>query len=147
LIAGLPERLAAAADCGLPDTLVHGDLHSGNARAVEGGPNVIIDWGDSFIGHPAFDILRITERLSADDAKPIIEGWADRWRSDVPGCDPETAVRLLRPVAPLRLAAVYADFLANIEPSEYVYHVDDPANCLASAVKIATAEETPEPVG
>jgi Ser/Thr protein kinase RdoA (MazF antagonist) len=62
LIAGLDERLAKVASCGLPDTLIHGDLHPGNVRS-DGGPRVLIDWGDSFIGHPAFDVLRLTEKL------------------------------------------------------------------------------------
>lgn len=44
-LAELPGRLAAAADCGLPDTLVHGDLHPGNLR-VGGGRRVVLDWGD-----------------------------------------------------------------------------------------------------
>ena len=30
LLAELPARVAAIADCGVPDTLVHGDFHSGN---------------------------------------------------------------------------------------------------------------------
>ncbi|HEX6873650.1 MAG TPA: phosphotransferase, partial [Micromonosporaceae bacterium] len=32
LVAGLAERLAAVAACGVPETLVHGDLHPGNVR-------------------------------------------------------------------------------------------------------------------
>jgi hypothetical protein len=139
LVDGLAARLAAAAECGLPDTLVHGDLHPGNVRAADGGANVIIDWGDAFIGHPAFDILRLTEFQPADEAAALCREWADRWRADLPGCDPERAVELLRPVAALRLAAVYVHFLANIEPSEYPYHADDPARYIAKATELAAA--------
>ena len=70
----------------------------------------------------------------------MIAAWTIRWRADVPGCDPQRAVDLLRPVAALRLASVYVDFLANIEPSEYVYHADDPGLCLAAAAGFAAAE-------
>ena len=52
----------------------------------------------------------------------------------MPGCDPERAVALLRPVAPLRMAAVYALFLAGIEPSEHPYHAGDVPACLERAV-------------
>jgi Phosphotransferase enzyme family len=52
LIDGLPERLAAVAACGLPDTLLHGDLHPGNVRTSGGAGPVIVDWGDSAIGNP-----------------------------------------------------------------------------------------------
>ncbi len=135
LVADLPERLAAIDACGLPDTLCHGDLHPGNARGVPGGPTVIMDWGDAFIGNPGFDILRLTEDTSPDDGADLIAAWAARWRSERPGCDPERAVRLLRPVAALRNAAVYADFLRHIEPSEYPYHADDPPVWLAKAAE------------
>ncbi|TDC43099.1 aminoglycoside phosphotransferase family protein [Micromonospora sp. KC213] len=127
---GLAERLAEVARCGLPDTLVHGDLHPGNVRG-DGHRRVIIDWGDAFVGHPAFDILRLTEGLAPDTADPLVAAWCARWRASVPGCDPQRAVELLRPVASLRMAAVYAMFLANIEPSERPYHADDVPRYLA----------------
>ena len=132
LLAGLDDRLAEVRRCGLPDTLVHGDLHPGNVRS-DGTRRVIIDWGDAFAGHPAFDILRLTETLDPATAGSLREAWAARWRADVPGCDPERAVALLRPVAPLRMAAVYALFLAGIEPSEHPYHAGDVPTCLERA--------------
>ncbi|RZU73542.1 phosphotransferase family enzyme [Micromonospora kangleipakensis] len=132
LLAGLDDRLDEVRRCGLPDTLVHGDLHPGNVRG-DGERRVIIDWGDAFVGHPAFDILRLTEALDPATAGPLLAAWAARWRADVPGCDPERAVTLLRPVAPLRLAAVYAMFLAGIEPSEHPYHAGDVPACLDRA--------------
>ncbi|MFD0973138.1 aminoglycoside phosphotransferase family protein [Plantactinospora endophytica] len=127
LLAGLPRRMAEVAGCGLPDVLVHGDLHPGNVR-IAGDQRVIIDWGDGFVGHPAFDILRLTEGLDPEPTRFLLAEWVRRWRSSVPGSDPARAVELLRPVAALRMAAVYAHFLARIEPSERVFHaVDVPA--------------------
>lgn len=132
LMSGLDDRLAAVARCGLPDTLVHGDLHPGNVRG-DGQRHVIIDWGDAFVGHPAFDILRLTEDLEEGAAAALTTAWARRWRASVPGCDPERAVELLRPVAALRNAAVYANFLAQIEPSERPFHAADVPAYLARA--------------
>ncbi|MFG1743640.1 phosphotransferase family protein [Micromonospora chalcea] len=132
LLDGLDHRLQQVRDCGLPDTLVHGDLHPGNVRG-DGRRRTVIDWADSFVGHPAFDILRLTEDVDADAAARLIGAWARRWRTDVPGSDPHRAVDLLRPVAPLRLAAVYAMFLAAIEPGEHPYHVHDVPAALARA--------------
>ncbi|RBI96709.1 aminoglycoside phosphotransferase family protein, partial [Micromonospora provocatoris] len=60
MLDGLDHRLRQVGDCGLPDTLVHGDLHPGNVRGDD-GHRTVIDWADSFVGHPAFDILRLTE--------------------------------------------------------------------------------------
>ncbi|GAA2866378.1 hypothetical protein Acy02nite_38520 [Actinoplanes cyaneus] len=135
LIDGLPERLAAAAACGLPDTLLHGDLHPGNVRTSGGAGPVIVDWGDSAIGNPAFDLLRLAEGLESPE--PLVTAWARRWREAVPGCDPERAVELLRPVAALQAAATYAGFLANIEQAEWPYHASDVPECLAAAASAA----------
>ncbi|MGA4686852.1 aminoglycoside phosphotransferase family protein [Micromonospora sp. AB353] len=132
LLDGLDRRLRQVGDCGLPDTLVHGDLHPGNVRGDD-RRRTVIDWADSFAGHPAFDILRLTEDVDADAAARLVDAWARRWRTDVPGSDPRRAVDLLRPVAPLRLAAVYAMFLAAIEPGEHPYHVHDVPAALARA--------------
>ncbi|MEV0002271.1 phosphotransferase [Micromonospora sp. NPDC050980] len=132
LLDGLDERLRRVRECGLPDTLAHGDLHPGNVRG-DGAHPVVIDWADAFVGHPAFDILRLTEGLDAPAAARLVAAWADRWRADAPGCDPRRALDLLRPVAPLRLAAVYAMFLAGIEPSEHPYHAPDVPAALAQA--------------
>nr|WP_228531635.1 aminoglycoside phosphotransferase family protein [Micromonospora sp. ANENR4] len=136
LLDGLDRRLWRVGDCGLPDTLVHGDLHPGNVRGDD-RHRTVIDWADSFVGHPAFDILRLTEDLDADAAARLVDAWARRWRADVPGSDPRRTVDLLRPVAPLRLAAVYAMFLAAIEPGEHPYHVHDVPAALARAAAVA----------
>ena len=135
LVEGLDRRLAAVAACGLPDTLCHGDLHPGNVRGGEDQRNVIIDWGDSFVGNPAFDIIRLVETQPVTGGDTVRQDWVARWRTSVPGSDPLRAVELLRPVAALRLAAVYAHFLANIEPTEHPYHVDDvPVNLAQAAL-------------
>ncbi|MFI5937239.1 phosphotransferase [Actinoplanes sp. NPDC051494] len=141
LLDELPARLAAVAACGLPPTLVHGDLHPGNVRARPDGSRVIVDWGDSFVGDPAFDILRLTEDVPAE-APELISGWAARWRESVPGCDPQTAVELIRPVARLRAAAQYQDFLDHIEDAERPYHENDVPECLHAAVEAARPRHT-----
>jgi hypothetical protein len=133
LIGSVPGRLAAIEACGLPDTLVHGDLHSGNTRVGAGQP-VILDWGDSSISHPALDILTLTTRLDPVDAKALLAAWALRWQITVPGSDPARAVELMRPIAQLRGAVTYRDFVAAIEPAEHVYHHADIAAALRDAV-------------
>lgn len=141
LLDELPRRLVAIDLCGLPDTLVHGDLHPGNVRS-DGAVRVIVDWGDSSVAHPGYDILRLTERLPAGEAAALIADWAARWRQTDSSCDPERAVALLRPVAELRAAAAYADFLDHIEPAERPYHKADVPDRLAAAV--AAADRTVE---
>jgi len=134
LLDELPGRVAAIEACGVPDSLVHCDLHPGNVRA-DGDRRVIVDWGDATVAHPGYDILRLTEGL--DEPGEVLAGWAGRWRAERPGCDPERAVELLRPVAELRSAMTYADFLDRIEPAEWPYHSADVPARLSAAVAAA----------
>jgi hypothetical protein len=136
LLDGLDVRLAALRRCGLPDTLVHEDFHPGNVRNLPGGPPVILDWGDAFIGNPGFDALRMVDDLDTTRAKPLLEAWQQQWKASAPGSDPATALDLLRPVAALLHAVVYANFLANIEPSERPYHAADVPDRLNAAVQL-----------
>ncbi len=139
LLRALPERMAAIESCGLPDVLVHGDLHPGNAIG-SGSALALIDWGDSFVGHPGFDALRMTVGLDGPEAAALLASWSRSWRDFSPGSDPDQALALLRVVECLRLAAVYADFLAGIEPSERRYHAADVPEWLDRAVAAAVDE-------
>ncbi len=125
LLANLDRTLASVAECGVPDALAHGDAHPGNAIRRGSGEIVLLDFGDAFIGHPGFDALRVTIGLRPDDQRQVLQRWTERWAADVPECDPSRALKLLRSVECLRLAAVYARFLANIEPGERCYHAAD----------------------
>ena len=133
LMTALPERLDRIAACRMPDTIVHGDLHPGNTRVGSGDP-VIMDWGDATAGHPADDILRLVEGLEKEDAEMLISAWAVRWQASFPESDPQRAAELMRPIFHLRRAVIYADFVANIEPSEHIYHAGDVPDRLTQAV-------------
>jgi aminoglycoside phosphotransferase (APT) family kinase protein len=133
LVDGLDDRFAAIDSCGLPDTLVHGDFHPGNTRS-DGVRRTLLDWGDSFVGHPGFDALRLIEEQPPDAAARLRRHWAQRWQERVPRSDPDTALELLTPVAALRSAVVYADFLDGIEPTEQRYHAADVPLQLRAAV-------------
>jgi hypothetical protein len=124
LVDGLDERVAAIDACGLPATLVHGDFHPGNTRS-DGRTRTLLDWGDSFVGHPGFDALRLIEEQPPDSAHVLRRHWGRRWQEQVPGSDPERSLELLAPVAALRSAVVYAGFLDAIEPTERRYHAAD----------------------
>lgn len=136
LVAGLPERFAELAACGVPDTLAHGDFHSGNVRG-DGTRQVVLDWGDSTIGHPAADPLTLADRLPPEYRPALHERWCAQWRSAIPACWPERALELMRPLESLRGAVIYSTFLANIEPAEHPYHAADPPRCLTEAALAA----------
>ncbi len=136
LVTGLPERFAAIAGCGLPDSLVHGDFHPGNVRGRP-GRFTILDWGDSGVGHPMLDQLAFGQRMDAADRAAAEREWARQWRTVIPGCDADRAAALLRPVAALYGGAVYDRFLDNIEPDEHCYHAGDSLASLRHAADLA----------
>jgi Ser/Thr protein kinase RdoA (MazF antagonist) len=136
---GLPDRLVQLAGCGLPDTLVHGDFHSGNFRGYD-SDLTLLDWGDSGIGHPLLDQSAFLERAPAAQIPPLRDHWRDQWRRRAPRSDPEQAARLIAPVAAARQAVIYQGFLDRIEPSEHPYHRADPAIWLARAAVIFRQE-------
>lgn len=138
LLLDLPSRLTAIRDCGVPDSLVHGDFHPGNV-AGSPGAYVILDWGDSFVGHPLIDELAFVERLPAAARDAARERFVAAWDRLVPGCDPRRAVELLEPVLPLLAATMYARFCAAIEPAERIYHASDLVSMLRRAATTEVA--------
>jgi hypothetical protein len=132
LVAGLPALFARLAACGVPDTLVHGDFHPGNVRG-DRSP-VLFDWGDSMVGHPALDLIRL--RDWAAPAPALTGRWCRFWRRTVPGSDPEQAVALAAVLAPLRDAILFDTFLDGIEPAERPYHADDVRTALHTAADL-----------
>jgi Ser/Thr protein kinase RdoA (MazF antagonist) len=137
--AGLAARFAEIAACGLPDTLVHGDFHPGNLR---GNADVLIllDWGDSGVGHPLLDQSAFLDRIPSEAVEPVREHWHAAWRAAAPGSDPARASALLAPVAAARQAVIYQGFLDRIEPSEQPYHRSDPLDWLQRTAALVRTE-------
>jgi len=139
LVDGLPQRFADVAECGLPDTLVHGDFHPGNTRgsAEDDGHSVLLDWGDCGIGNPLLDQAATLASIREEQRAPLRTHWAELWRAAAPGSDPQRAASLVAPISALRQALIYRMFLDNIEPDERVYHADDPAHWMGRAAELA----------
>jgi phosphotransferase family enzyme len=138
-VAGLGERFDRLASCRLPDTLVHGDFHAGNARG-DRSKLVLLDWGDSGVGHPLLDQPAFFEPVAPPRVPALREGWARGWETAVPGSEPDRAGVLLAPIAAARQAVIYRNFLDNIEPSEWPYHRSDPALWLRETAAIVRGE-------
>jgi hypothetical protein len=58
---------------------VHGDHHPGNVRG-----RTLLDWGDSVVGHPAYDAWGMVGDLEARPAAPILDAWCALWRAARP---------------------------------------------------------------
>jgi hypothetical protein len=145
LLEGLPRRFASLAECGLPDSLVHGDFAPGNARGRDdkrprerghADAVVLLDWGDSGVGHPLLDMSAFVDRIPSEAVAAVRSHWAMTWRQAVPGSDPTRAAEILEPIAAARQAVIYQRFLDGIEPSEHPYHRADPARWLHRAAEL-----------
>lgn len=141
-VEGLPARLAAVDDCGLPTTFVHGDFHPGNVRGDGAAAQTILDWGDCGLGNPLLDLPAFLEMSPASHVNRIRDSWTGAWLRRVPSADPARAAALLAPVAAARQASIYATFLANIEPSERRYHDLDVPRWLKRTAQLADRERT-----
>ncbi|WP_433018144.1 aminoglycoside phosphotransferase family protein [Kribbella sp. CA-294648] len=133
LLHGLPDIVADLESAGLPITLVHGDFHPGNWRS-DGTRRLIVDWADSYRGHPATDLDRLLGWLPADQHPSLIETWAVAWREQYPNSQPHLSLLPMRVLARLIGAVTYQRFLDNIEPDERVYHEGDPAAQIRAAL-------------
>jgi aminoglycoside phosphotransferase (APT) family kinase protein len=81
---------------GIPDTLVHGDLHTGNVAHADGAL-VLYDWSDAAVSHPFLDIIRLTERVPDDDSAAARAAFAAAWQEAYPDLDVARALELAEP--------------------------------------------------
>jgi Phosphotransferase enzyme family len=130
----LLSRFRLLDECGLPDTIVHGDFHPGNWRS-DGGPPVVMDWADAHIGNPVLDGLRARDFLPESKRPIATRAWIEAWTFRRPGCDPARALAVAEPLGHLAYAVRYQEFLDGIEPSERIYHKGDPAASVRAALR------------
>jgi Phosphotransferase enzyme family len=136
-VRGLLPRWAELEDCGLPNTIVHGDFHSGNWRSDRGGPPVILDFADAFFGNPVIDGLRVADFQAAERRPAVRARWVEAWQAVRPECDPARALVVGEPLAYLYHAVRYQEFLDGIEESERIYHRGDPVTNIREALACA----------
>jgi len=137
----LTNRWELLDECGLPDTVAHGDFHPGNWRS-DGGPPVVMDFADAYWGNPVVDGLRAHDFLPEDVRAAAAHAWIDAWTRHAPGSDPARALAVAEPLAHLMYSVRYQEFLDGIEPSEQPYHQGDPASVIRRAVR---SVEDPSP--
>lgn len=79
LVDDLPGHIDRLNALGLPNTLLHGDIHSGNTIG-NGDAFWYIDWTDASIGHPFVDMftIRLIEGRRGDELR---EAYLDEWRA------------------------------------------------------------------
>jgi hypothetical protein len=109
-------RMDALAACGLPETLLHGDLHLGNVAHAE-GRFTFFDWTDAAVGHPFFDLITLHPPWTADEAWPALQtAYLAPWQAR---CGE-------RPVAEALNHALVLGRLFHAESYEAIYRAQEP---------------------
>ena len=111
----LKEACRRLADCGLPDTLVHGDLHPGNVARLD-GELAYFDWTDACIAHPFFDLHSLQWQPDEATRAALLEAYLGAWEGVESPERLREAAALAAAVTPLHHAVSYRTIVANLEP-------------------------------
>ncbi|MEZ4770917.1 MAG: phosphotransferase [Caldilineales bacterium] len=71
LTPAIADQCRQLADCGVPPSLNHGDLHDANIF-IDGDDYLLFDWGDSSVSHPFFSLR--TAFVSVEISLQLAEG-------------------------------------------------------------------------
>ncbi len=118
---GLPARakalqhaIAELASIGVPETLLHGDLHPRNI-AVRNGRALAFDWTDAALAHPFLDLVTFVEGRSPLSRDPrVIDAYLAEWAEYAPLPDLRRALDLAGEVGELYQAVTYLHLVDNL---------------------------------
>ena len=78
LMPRLKEQVDELTTFGVPQTLVHGDLHLGNV-ATRNGTYLFFDWTDACVTHPFFDMMGIYDQKDEDIRSQFQNAYLEVW--------------------------------------------------------------------
>jgi aminoglycoside/choline kinase family phosphotransferase len=116
---GIQALIDEAAGLGIPETLVHGDLHAGNVGLCE-GRIVFFDWTDACIGHPFLDVVTFLDGEMVPDAvaperERLRAAYLDEWRGVAEPDALERAAEIVSLLGMLLQAVSYQHMLPVLE--------------------------------
>ena len=111
----LKETCRRLAACGIPDTLVHGDLHPGNVARID-GELAYFDWTDACIAHPFFDLHSLQWQQDEETRAALLDAYLGAWEGVESPERLREAAALAAVVTPLHHAVSYRTIVANLEP-------------------------------
>ena len=116
-VSAVDRAVARVATLGLPETVVHGDFHSGNAALVDGRV-VIIDWSDAALGNPAVDLVTWISWSygKIGEIGRAIDAWIDAWSAVVDPVALRERVDDVRIVGAAYQVISYDGIVHNLEP-------------------------------
>jgi hypothetical protein len=123
----LVDACAALDAVGLPNTLVHGDLHPGNIVVTPDDRYVVVDWSDAALGNPFVDLATYLTRTKDRDLRVRLLGaYVDAWDGLVDRARLETAAALAMTVGCLYQVQTYQALDAALdEPDRAIFTGSD----------------------
>ncbi len=103
------------ASYGLPATLVHGDLHTGNTF-IGDSDFVVYDWTDACIAHPFFDLSFVAQEQDREIADLLVRAYLEPWQDFEPLPRLQEMWAIARVLTLLHHAFSYASIVQNLEP-------------------------------
>jgi hypothetical protein len=106
--------IAELAAIGVPETLLHADLHPRNI-AVRDGQVLAFDWTDAAVSHPFMDLVTFVEKrspLSMDDR--VRDAYLAEWMEYAPMADLRRALELANKLGALFQAMTSLHLMANL---------------------------------
>jgi Phosphotransferase enzyme family len=106
------------ADIGLPDALLHGDLHPWNI-AVGDGQLRVFDWSDAAIGPSFFDLALFLGRADNLDLRVVMrDAYLDVWADVAPRARLERASELAMALGAIYQVMTYQTLLPALPPED-----------------------------
>jgi hypothetical protein len=115
---GAQDRRRNTGSLPLPDTLVHGDFHPGNAM-FDGTRAAIFDWSDACVAHPLFDLHLFLFWTEDEDARSfLVDAYAEPWAGMVSADELRAALPHAAPLSCLHQAESYHAIHAACAPDD-----------------------------
>jgi hypothetical protein len=108
---------------GLPNTLVHGDLHPGNIVVTPDDRYIVVDWSDAALGNPFVDLATYLIRTKNRELRSrLLDAYVATWDGFVDGVRLETAAALAMTVGCLYQVQTYQALDAALdEPDRAIF--------------------------
>ena len=108
---GMPRLIEACATLlavGLPDALIHGDLHPGNIVVTPDGRYVVVDWSDAALGNPFVDLATYLPRTKDRDLRErLLDAYVATWDGVIDADRLQAAARVAMTVGCLYQVQTY----------------------------------------
>jgi hypothetical protein len=116
----LREAITELAAIGVPETLLHGDLHPRNL-AVRDGKVLAFDWTDAALAHPFLDLVTFVEERSPLSADPRVrDAYLAEWEEYAAPADLRRALTLAEELGTLYQTITYLHLVDHLTgPSLY----------------------------